>query len=763
MALRVFAPQAERDGWSSPLTVVESVLDDRPFIVDTLCEAIAAQGGEIRLLLHPVLGVERAADGSIRAGRRTGAARRHASRSSTPRSPTWRRAPALQQQLTDRLRQLAARVTDDYRAMRERVAAIAAELRAQRAPLPAWDDERDEVAAFLDWLGDKSFVYLGYREYDLRGAPGARDGHRARPAAVSACCATTRARATAPARGAARARPTARSAAAVAGVEDARDQPDPPRRADGRHRASRRSTPPAPWSGVRRLLGLFTAKGVRRCAERDADPAPAPRRDPRARGRRGGLARLPRPRSRCSTACRASTSWPASWPTSITLHEHDPRRRRACRHPAASAVPMRCWRGLFADRAGAARALLDRVARPASRPPCAAICAPRSCTSTWRSTIDRWRDCTTTARRRSTCSSGRRSRPCRSSSTSLLRTWDDELRDALARTGARPDAERLAARYARALPAAYKAGTAVADAARDVRCLEALATSGARPDRAGRDQPRRRAEQALKLYLANEPLVLSEFVPVLENLGLRVLGQDVVELHAAGGRRRPASTPSRSSRQPRGADLERVGAAGRRRAARACAPARSRATASTRWSSRAGLEWRAVDLLRAYVEHARQIGVASRPDADRGADRQSRQRARALFAVLRRQVRPRRLAAARRRTARRAGRRRRGARYLAGLDARAEPGARPRAARARRRRRRHRAHQLLRRGRRRGRSRSSSTARSSRTCAAPRPAIETWVHARAAWTASTCAPAGWRAAASAPATGRTTSAPRSSA
>src|SRR4029453_9189114 len=65
LAVRVFTPQKERDGWSSPLTVVESALDDRPFIVDTVCEAITAGGGEIRVLLHPVLGVERASDGSI--------------------------------------------------------------------------------------------------------------------------------------------------------------------------------------------------------------------------------------------------------------------------------------------------------------------------------------------------------------------------------------------------------------------------------------------------------------------------------------------------------------------------------------------------------------------------------------------------------------------------------------------------------------------------------------------------------------------------
>ena len=258
LAVRVFTPQTERDGWSSPLTVVECVLDDRPFIVDTVCEAIAAADGEIRLLLHPVLGVERAADGSLQ---QVGAADAipshesffHAEIANVPPSAT------LQQQLADRLRQLVL-VTGDYRTLRERAAALAAALRAH-APLPAgWEDDRDELAAFIDWLGNKSFVYLGYREYDLRGSAGARS------AAVR------------PGRGLGLLRDDARSRYAVA-------RPLPPE-------IDRRLDAPQVWLasktnavspvhrgvamediavkeldaagtvvGVRRLIGLFTAKG----------------------------------------------------------------------------------------------------------------------------------------------------------------------------------------------------------------------------------------------------------------------------------------------------------------------------------------------------------------------------------------------------------------------------------------------------------------------------------------------------------------------
>jgi glutamate dehydrogenase len=171
IGVRLFRPRPEHDGWMTPLTVVETSMEDRPFIVETVCEALTARGGEIRLLLHPVLGIERTAEGGLVGVGAAGEGQSHESflhAEVAGLEPD----PTLQQQIADRLRQLL-RVTGDYAAMRARVDATAADLRARSAP-PPWDDDREELAALLDWLGRKSFVYLGYREYDLRGGSGAR-------------------------------------------------------------------------------------------------------------------------------------------------------------------------------------------------------------------------------------------------------------------------------------------------------------------------------------------------------------------------------------------------------------------------------------------------------------------------------------------------------------------------------------------------------------------------------------------------------------
>ena len=121
--------------------------------------------------------------------------------------------------------------------------------------------------------------------------------------------------------------------------------------------------------------------------------------------------------------------------------------------------------------------------------------------------------------------------------SALLRTWDDELRDVLARSGSPADADRLAARYARALPTTYKAGSSVADAARDVRCLEALCSTGRAQievvtDRAG--------DHALKLYLANA--VWSCTATLSPSVAAYVIGSP--------GELCPTSTPHAFTRSP---------------------------------------------------------------------------------------------------------------------------------------------------------------------------------------------------------------------
>ena len=63
--VRVYNPDRERDGWSSPHTVLEIVSDDMPFIVDSVTMELAKAGLTIDLVIHPVIRVRRDEQGRL--------------------------------------------------------------------------------------------------------------------------------------------------------------------------------------------------------------------------------------------------------------------------------------------------------------------------------------------------------------------------------------------------------------------------------------------------------------------------------------------------------------------------------------------------------------------------------------------------------------------------------------------------------------------------------------------------------------------------
>src|SRR5690606_10566573 len=52
----------ERDGWTSDHTIVETVNDDMPFLVDSATNALRALGHEIHVTTHPIFFVVRSGD-----------------------------------------------------------------------------------------------------------------------------------------------------------------------------------------------------------------------------------------------------------------------------------------------------------------------------------------------------------------------------------------------------------------------------------------------------------------------------------------------------------------------------------------------------------------------------------------------------------------------------------------------------------------------------------------------------------------------------
>jgi glutamate dehydrogenase len=171
VALRVFNATAEAHGWVSKGTVVEANLDDGPFLLTTITEELARLGLDVADSMHPVMGVRRDEDGRI-AG--VLPARQAQNRESWIHIELIRRLDGkAQKHLAERLTAVlddARRATAEFPAMRAQLEEVAFQTRAS-AGSRYRADEVDEAISLLNWLLDDHFVLLGFREYDLVETP----------------------------------------------------------------------------------------------------------------------------------------------------------------------------------------------------------------------------------------------------------------------------------------------------------------------------------------------------------------------------------------------------------------------------------------------------------------------------------------------------------------------------------------------------------------------------------------------------------------
>jgi glutamate dehydrogenase len=171
--VRVTNPAAGTDGWQSPHTVVDIVTDDMPFVVDSITSELERHGRAVQLTVHPVIDVRRDDNGNL-LGVSTGAAPGRIATESFLHVEVERTSDAgeLASIHDDVLRVVAdiAAATTDWPAMLARAREIADTL--EREPSPVDTRERDAAVALLRWMADDHFMFTGYREYSLRETQG---------------------------------------------------------------------------------------------------------------------------------------------------------------------------------------------------------------------------------------------------------------------------------------------------------------------------------------------------------------------------------------------------------------------------------------------------------------------------------------------------------------------------------------------------------------------------------------------------------------
>ncbi|HEX9707236.1 MAG TPA: NAD-glutamate dehydrogenase [Steroidobacteraceae bacterium] len=170
--VRVFNPDPARDGFGSSHTVIMVVTDDMPFLVDSLGIVCTRNGLAVHLLAHPVFWASRDRRGRLQGldldEPPDGAKLESWQLIEIDREPDPRRLAEIEKSIRRTLRDIRA-ATADWRRMRGKALDVAAELGV--AKVRGQKNEIREAQALLEWMEDDHFTFLGYREYRLRRGP----------------------------------------------------------------------------------------------------------------------------------------------------------------------------------------------------------------------------------------------------------------------------------------------------------------------------------------------------------------------------------------------------------------------------------------------------------------------------------------------------------------------------------------------------------------------------------------------------------------
>ncbi|MGO4550003.1 NAD-glutamate dehydrogenase [Lysobacter sp. 2RAF19] len=159
--VRLFNATAKEHGWESPHTVLQILNDDMPFLVDSVTMALADMGINVHVLGHPVVALTRDKAGKL-------ASVGEGTNESFIHIEIDRQPPEAMAKIEKRVRSVLEDVrvsVADWDAMRARMLAVAEELPSHNIPVS--DAGRAEAQEFLRWAADNHFTFLGYREYTV--------------------------------------------------------------------------------------------------------------------------------------------------------------------------------------------------------------------------------------------------------------------------------------------------------------------------------------------------------------------------------------------------------------------------------------------------------------------------------------------------------------------------------------------------------------------------------------------------------------------
>jgi glutamate dehydrogenase len=173
--IKVFNPEVSKHGWKSSHTVIEVIISDMPFLVDSLRIALNRLGLSPHLMLNSPINIIR--DKKNQITQLAAAADKSLKSTSVEavffievdRQTDQKVLDAITKEIHSVVDDIAITV-DDWKAMRTRLGELITE--TAEAKLPCSINEHDDALEFLKWMLNDNFTLLGYRSYDVKALKG---------------------------------------------------------------------------------------------------------------------------------------------------------------------------------------------------------------------------------------------------------------------------------------------------------------------------------------------------------------------------------------------------------------------------------------------------------------------------------------------------------------------------------------------------------------------------------------------------------------
>ena len=172
--VKVFNPEVDTHGWKSSHTVVEIIVTDMSFLVDSVRMALNRMNIATHLLLHTPVLLKRDEDNKVSEFiAKDKNSDQNLKQTIFMIEIDHQSQPQALQTIAEELISVVEEISlavNDWQPMRDRLLDIIAQYKDY--PMPQGEQVRQEIMQFLKWVSDHNFTLMGYRSYESKAIKG---------------------------------------------------------------------------------------------------------------------------------------------------------------------------------------------------------------------------------------------------------------------------------------------------------------------------------------------------------------------------------------------------------------------------------------------------------------------------------------------------------------------------------------------------------------------------------------------------------------